>query len=398
VTVLSRLTVLLDAFHSTPRRLIGAALLRVFVGVACVDFYIANIHLRDYLWGPNSYASFDDFRKFIHPSRPSLYALNASHGWFTFCFLAGLVVAVLFTVLGGRTLAVLHAVFMLSLYARNDHILDGGDNFISIAVLFLPLMVTNAYFTPTARWRRARLESSAASSWSPLRNVVHNGAVAAVVVEACAVYAVAGLWKVGSVNWRNGDALYFISRVGEFHFAGWFAALMGNPFLVAMATYGVVGVQLAFAPLVLGRRRAHLAILGVAAMHIGIITTMGLVSFGIAMLGADSVCMGDKQYARAFARLARLIRRPAVPPSTKSETHNRRSPRKEVMRTLADMNMAMARGAAAAAVLAFTVGALGRRSDNFPAPVRTFATVILALAGVAFAVTGVAVLLVSDGG
>lgn len=300
---MTTMTKLLDALHAAPHRLIGAALLRILVGVAAIDFYVANVHVREFLWGPGSYSSYDRFRA-LNSGWRSVYAWSPSHGWFTFCFAAGFVIAVLFTIFGGRTLAVLHAVFMLSLYARNDQILDGGDNFVSIAVLFLPLMITNAYLTPTARWRRARVAAP-----RPVRNVLHNAAAAAVVVEACAVYAIAGLWKVASPNWRNGDALYFISRVGEFHFAGWFAALMGNPWFVALATYSVVLVQLAFAPLVLGRRHAHLAIIGVAAMHIGIITTMGLVSFGIAMIGADSICMGDDQYRHALARVTSVVRR-----------------------------------------------------------------------------------------
>ena len=291
------------------RRLIGAALLRILIGAAAVNFYVANMRVRGYWFGPRSYNEFVPFGASAWSRlQPSLYAISRSDVWFNAVFFCGFAVALLFMIYGGRGLAVAHAVFMLSLYWRNQMILDGGDNFASIAVLLLPFLITDAYFSPKAKLRRAALAMSDATNRlrRDVRSAVHNVVAALLVFQTAVVYMVAGYWKLGSANWRAGDALYFVTRVGEFHFSGAFSALLGNVFVAAAMAYFIVIAQITFAPLVFSRRWAFLGVAAVAAMHLGIIGGMGLVSFGLTMIGADMLCVGDAHYISVAERARSL--------------------------------------------------------------------------------------------
>jgi hypothetical protein len=234
----------------------------------------------------------------------SIYLFSNSQFWFELAFHAGLLVAVLFAAFGGRGLTLLHAVFMWSIYNRNQDILEGGDNVARILLIFMIFCTTNAYFSPGAKARRQRL--AAAEGQPSARVLIHNLATFLIVFQVCSVYFFAGLNKVTGAIWQSGVATYYISRLPAFHLSGLYANLMSQPFIGTATSYATVVIELAF-PFAIVSSRAWLRktnVLMIEAMHLGIIVFMGLVCFGIIMLAADCAVLNDRDFTelREWAR------------------------------------------------------------------------------------------------
>ena len=294
------------------RRLIGLSLMRILLGVAALEFYLSDYTSRQFLWGPNSYATWSSFVRTMPTGQYSLYEASHSAWWFELVFHASVLVAIAFTICGGRVLTTLHAFMLWSIYLRNPGILEGGDNLARIVLLFMILCTTDAYFSPFARRRRERLAVSDGRFSFP--NALHNTATILIVFQIATVYFVAGIWKVAGKSWLNGSAMYYISRINEFHFSGPLSWLMRNAFATTAVCYVTIVIEVGF-PFLIASRRAYLRkleVLLIEGMHFGIIFGMGLVPFGLIMLGADFACLRDDDYRSLvpYARRAgELVRR-----------------------------------------------------------------------------------------
>jgi hypothetical protein len=284
---------------SRKHRLIGLALLRIVIGLGTVLFCLADYGNRQFLWGPTSFHSPQVARDFLPRAGFSLFLWSDSQLWFELLFHTVIVVSLVFMVMGGRALTVLQGVLMWSLHYRNQDVLEGGDNLVQILVIFMAFCVTNAYFAPGASRRRERMSADGPR----LGTVVHNLAAFLVVFQTCVLYFAAGYWKITGQMWQNGVAMYYISRINGFAMSSTVAHLMDNAFLGTGICYFTVVIELAF-PFAVLSNRAWLRkanILAIESMHAGIMAFMGLVCFGLLMIGADSVCLRDDDYLSLHA-------------------------------------------------------------------------------------------------
>jgi hypothetical protein len=299
----------LDRFAMGRRRLIGLSIARIGLGATTALIYLANLPYRGVLYGPRGETSFESFSASQHASGSvfSLYALGESERWFNLVYFSGLAAAVAWAIYGGRALTLVNAIFIWSLDQRNPNVLDGGDNLARILVLLLVFATTNAYLSPAASRVRARL--AATRDRPTLRGSMHNAAAVLIVFQICVVYAVASFWKIVDTRWREGNALYYISELRQFHYSGLVTALMHNAVLVTLITYLTIAVQSSIVLLVASRRRwlREAVLLLVVGMHVGIMVSMGLVSFGLYMIAADCVLLSDEDYRATW----RWIRRRA---------------------------------------------------------------------------------------
>jgi hypothetical protein len=287
------------------RRLIGLSVLRVVLGVAAVLFYISDYGRREYFWGPHSYNSPQLASAALGRGLYSFFLVNGSEWWFELVFHLGLLIAVLFTIFGGRVLTLCHAAFMWSLYSRNQDILEGGDNLARIVLIFMVLTVSNAYLAPGARRRRERIKTRGETPQA--RTVLHNLGAFLIVFQIATVYFWSGYWKIIGTVWQQGVSMYYISRINSFHMLGLYSTVMANPFVSTAVAYATVVIEVAF-PFVLVTRRAWLRKLDTLALeglHLGIIACMGLVCFGLIMIGADFAALRDEDYRSMRRQLAR---------------------------------------------------------------------------------------------
>lgn len=291
-----------------PGRLIGLALLRIFLGIAGCIFYLSDYETRRYLWGPDAYMTVETSREAAHPAAYSLYFWSESPAWFEFIFHAGILTAVLFTVFGGRWLTGIHAVFLWSIYVRNEEVLEGGDNLARILLPLMVLTVTDAYLAPGADRRRTKIMAKIGRARPSV--LVHNFVVTALLVQIAVLYLVAGYWKATAEIWTNGTAIYYISSLHQFSATSVFGEMMQNAYLSWAVGYATIIIEVAV-PFAIWTKRALLRKGTVAlleGMHAGIIVFMGLVPFGLIMIGADSLVLNDHDYQRMWRRLRSAFR------------------------------------------------------------------------------------------
>ncbi|KUN06287.1 hypothetical protein AQI95_15485 [Streptomyces yokosukanensis] len=285
------------------RRLIGLSLMRLVIGFATILYCLADYSNRQFLWGPHAYDSPSTASAQIPGGGFSLYLFSDSQAWFEFLFHATILTSAAFMIYGGRALTVVQAVMMWSLHYRNQDLLEGGDNLAQILVIFLAFTCSNAYFAPGAKKRREKL--LAQDRQPAISTVLHNLATYLIVFQTAVLYLAAGYWKIFGKVWQDGVAMYYISRETEFHMSATFAHVMSNAYLGTAMSYATIVIELAF-PFALVSSRAWLRkanILALEAMHLGIAAFMGLVCFGLLMIGADSVCLRDEDYRSLWRRL-----------------------------------------------------------------------------------------------
>ncbi|MEU9083724.1 hypothetical protein [Streptomyces sp. NPDC048357] len=294
----------LRGVSSHPKYLVGLSLCRILLGLSTTLYYVSNIPYREFLWGPDGYSGFAGFKALVEEKNIfSLYALSDSSTWFNLVFFAGLVVSLAWTVLGSRSLTIVHAVFMTSIHHRNYTLWEGGDALTGIVLILLMGATVNAHFSPLAKGVRARLEQRAGRPH--LRTSLHNTAAVLIVFQACVVYVVSALWKVAAPQWQEGTALYYISNVWQYTYSSAFPQLMDSVVLTTLVTYFTIVVQLLVLPAAFTSRRRlrEGVVLGIAGMHIGIMAGMGLMSFGLVMMAVDAVILRDADYEALFRRV-----------------------------------------------------------------------------------------------
>lgn len=291
---------------SIQHRLIGLALWRVSTGLCLLYWYLSHYFNRRYLWGPNGVYPFADF---VETTRFSLYALHDSLAYFETVFHLGLVVAVLF-VLGWKPRLVqpVNLAFHYSLYRRNPFFPNGGDNLAVLVQTFLLAANTAAYLA--VRDEAGRSESSSPSFGGRLRAILHNGALAAAILQLCTVYTFAGLHKASGEMWYTGTALYYILNVAEYAWPPFSVWLTRNMYVVVGLTYGTVVFQLGFALALLNPATRYLWILGGLIFHVGIAVMMGLWTFSWFVLSVYALLLSDDEYRRV-GRWALRWRTPA---------------------------------------------------------------------------------------
>ncbi len=99
-----------------------------------------------------------------------------------------------------------------------------------------------------------------------------------------------------------------VSRLSGFQMSTTYAHLMSSAFLGTAICYFTIFTELAF-PFAVRSARPWVRktnTLAIEAMHLGIMACMGLVCFGLLMIGADCTCLRDEDYRALYRRAVRL--------------------------------------------------------------------------------------------
>lgn len=280
--------------------------------MATTIYYLSDYVHRRFFWGPDAYLTTADASQ--HPAGQFSFFFVFGHSrlWFEIVFHLGILVAILFAIFGGRILTIVYTVFLWSLYTRNPDVLERGDNLARIVGIFMVFTVTNVYFAPGARKRRERL--AGAADRPQVRTLVHNLAMFLIIFQVAVLYFWAGCWKVVGAVWQQGVAMYYISRINGFHMFGAYATVMANPFVGTAVSYFTTIIEVAFPFAVFGRRAwlRKLNTFALEGLRLGIIAFMGLVCFGLIMIGADLASLTDDDYRSLRSRLQPMLTRAAA--------------------------------------------------------------------------------------
>ncbi len=163
---------------------------------------------------------------------------------------------------------------------------DGGDSVAQIiTLLMIPIFICDRR---KWHWGDAPTDPSrmshglALSAWLFIR------------LQVAAIYLHSGLGKIGTEAWAAGSAEYFVARDKSFGSDGVVGSILewytSSAIGTVSITWGTILVECLLAVLILGAARMRfVALLIATALHLGIIVTMGLWSFGLIMIGAVMV-------------------------------------------------------------------------------------------------------------
>lgn len=112
-------------------------------------------------------------------------------------------------------------------------------------------------------------------------------------VHLCIVYCSGGVAKATGGEWWTGDAIWYALMRPELSAAfvdlAWIAHV---PWLAMLAGWGTLVVEVGYPALLLPRRRRLWGLAAVVALHVSIILTLGLVSFGALMIVLNVAAFG----------------------------------------------------------------------------------------------------------
>lgn len=126
--------------------------------------------------------------------------------------------------------------------------------------------------------------AASASRFHPVKILLHNFGVIAVITQVVLVYALSALAKLNDHDWLSGHAILLVSQTGHFSLP-LLASLSKNaaPLLILL-NYGVLFYQCAFPFLIWFKKVKKPFVMAGILMHLYIAFAMGLVSFGLIMI------------------------------------------------------------------------------------------------------------------
>ncbi|MFI2201915.1 HTTM domain-containing protein [Streptomyces sp. NPDC020192] len=198
------------------------------------------------------------------------------------------------------------------------------DNGWLIPALLWTVLVVLALWWAVGRWAKGR---DPKILLDVVANILHNGALAVIMAEACLIYATAGWYKIQGSRWQDGTAVYYPLHLD--YFSPWpgLADLMSSSGTIMMVVaYGTVMVQVAFPFTLFNRRVKNVLLVLLMLEHTVIAVVLGLPFFSLAMITADAVFLPTSflrrlgaLVARARARIARRAERTVPAPRSAEE-------------------------------------------------------------------------------
>lgn len=282
-----------DWFVSERHASYGFAVMRIASGTLILGWLLFNIPIAMKIWGPGS-AYLEPYRAVLGYKWPLNILEGASTPFFIGWYLLAILLAAAFVV-GWRTRIVtpLLFIFYTAINAQNTPISDGGNYFIRIMLIYL------IFADLSKRWsldslRRKRKRRAAGKRETEPATVLHNVALCLVVAQLCIVYFEAGIYKVAGSLWENGTAVYYPLNSEAYGVFPWLSDLLThNSWIVTLATYGTVVIQLAFPFLLFHTITRRIALVSILGMHLGIAIVMGLPFFSGIMASADAVLVSS---------------------------------------------------------------------------------------------------------
>ncbi|TYS07364.1 HTTM domain-containing protein [Bacillus subtilis] len=288
---------------SDKKSLIGASILRIGFGLIILYTYAINYRQRYFIWGPNGMSQ-TDYSEQVRPF--TLYSLGDSTVYFEIIFHLGILSAILFTVgYKTRIVTILNFIFLYSIDQQNPVILDGGDNIMSITLIYMFFIETNKYLSVDKM-----LKKEGKFSNNFYLSIIHNFGVLSIIVQLCILYLNSSLYKVMGELWQNGTAIYYILQVQEFNLPWISNIIISSDFLIVSSTYFTILLQVAFPFLLFNKVTKYIALALLITLHLGIAVVMGLITFSLTIIVIDAILISDKDYKNIYNYIKNKIKSP----------------------------------------------------------------------------------------
>lgn len=296
-----------DAFFFRPADPTPLGLVRIAVGLlATWNLAVLGLDLQGWL-GANGWADAEVLRRLWAEQSPWHWSVWVwiPDPWLRPAWGIALAVLIAFTLgLWSRVTAVLAWVIVVSTVRRAPVAVFGYDQIVSTWLLYLAVsgasgqaLSLDRFF---ARRRRARAEFTAErrqrpapngvwdyESGAPTPSVSANLGLRLIQLHLALIYGVAGLAKLQGPAWWAGVAVWPTLVDAEFSRNFDLTGLAHYPVLIAFLTHATVALEVLYPILIWNRLARPLLLIAAAAMHLGILVSMGLAEFGLAMLAGN---------------------------------------------------------------------------------------------------------------
>jgi len=221
-------------------------------------------------------------KELIGPGAWSMLYLLPSDPWVVKAALAGVIVHSISMIIGwySRFQAAAIFVWLVSFQNRNPLITDGEDTVFRIFAFLLIWLPLDQYLSV----RTEKAKSSSLDESTSRLDPSNAWALRLIQFQMVAIYASTALSKCEGETWRDGTAVWYVSRMTD-NFGRWVSPTWFDwPWVSTLATYGTLVVE-GFLPVALWVPRLRwLAIVMGALLHLGIECSMNLFLFQWVML------------------------------------------------------------------------------------------------------------------
>lgn len=253
---------------------------RILLGVlvlVCGLFWIPNL---PNFFGPRALTSAQTIQEYEHGPRFSLFFILPQNEPVMVAIFIVLMVSALCTTLGVYTRASLIVLFtcLVSFHHRNPTILHSGDTLLRIFAFLLIFAPCGAMFSLDQFWKR----SDISQIWE-IRYPVWPQRL--MQLQIAAVYCQAFWSKLGGETWRDGTAVYYVSRLEEFSRFS-IPYVFDHLWTCQLLTWGTLGIEFALWTLVWIKGLRYYVLLAGIALHAGIEWTMNIPLFEYIMVAS----------------------------------------------------------------------------------------------------------------
>jgi antimicrobial peptide system SdpB family protein len=172
---------------------------------------------------------------------------------------------------------------------------DGGEQVAQVATIAVAILLLGD--NRLIAWRSERRSTAIAwlgvsyAGWWVLR------------LQMAGIYLQSSVAKFGVDDWLNGTAMYYVVRDPSFGATGFIGSILravtDTPLGTAALSWGAIAVEMVIGICVLlGPRMRRLALIASCLLHVGIILSIGLWTFGLIMIGAMTIATGRLEGAR----------------------------------------------------------------------------------------------------
>lgn len=171
---------------------------------------------------------------------------------------------------------------------------NGGDEVAEIgAGLLIPMCLADA-----REWHWLQPLSPMLPTWRGSSLAAH----LILRAQVALIYFASAVSKVAYPAWRHGSALGMIFEHPQYGLPDWLrsltAPLAAQPWVLVLATWGVIALEIGIAAAMLCNSRVRRwALMAGILLHTAIAITMGLFSFGPIMIGILSIAAGGTRSA-----------------------------------------------------------------------------------------------------
>ena len=288
--ILEKYNSLLRWFGNEPNQRLGIRALQIVLGLVFLFRSLTELPFAGYLYGVNGIG--ENFKGDTSTNSSFLTSLIDLVELNLFPHLLLLVLAscgfCLILNYKTRIVSLISLIIFNTVLARNAAIGDGGDNVTQIILVYmLFLLPTNKSY-----------ESGDLKVW------FHNLGVAAIALQIMVLYFTAGFMKINGEPWTSGLAMFNISQVETFSLP-FVREIFKNPYITTIASYTTM-IFLVWFPIAMFSKLKMLWIFMGISFHLGILGYMGLITFGMTMIGMELFFISDSEYGK-MSELAKSL-------------------------------------------------------------------------------------------